>query len=218
MDELFQAGGQIHIDASNIPKEIIAAAKDAQKIANNNPITVSVNLTGLSENDIKQRIKNIKKQTEEITRITSSYDNYSKRNKGYSYALTRTEFLVEELDKIFDKYDTSDKGIEAARDFIAGFQATISSGLKLKDIDEEIKSVYQSLSNIDGFLDPKKISPFSEQLLQNNETIRIMEDTLKEMGKVSAQTSKESADTFSNSEKQKRSEVEKQLKLSNRKF
>ena len=213
MDELFQAGGQIHIDASNIPKEIIAAAKDAQKIANNNPITVSVNLTGLSENDIKQRIKNIKKQTEEIARITSSYDNYSKRNKGYSYALTQTEFLIEELDKIFDKYDTSDKGIDAARDFIAGFQATISSGLKLKDIDEEIKSVYQSLSNIDGFLDPKKISPFSEQLLQNNETIRIMEDTLKEMEKVSAQTLKESADTFSNSEKQKRSEVEKTTKV-----
>ena len=72
MEELFQAGGQIHIDASAIPKEIVSAAKEAQKTANRNPVKIAISA------DSAMMTKQIKKdQATLLKELQKAYDEYS---------------------------------------------------------------------------------------------------------------------------------------------
>ena len=99
MADLFKAGGQIHIDASAIPKEVIAAANEAQKTANNNPVKITITTDSkVIEKQLKKDQKTLFKELEDSYK---KYSDFKLDDKGFAKAIQMYVASGGELNKAF---------------------------------------------------------------------------------------------------------------------
>lgn len=201
MADLFKAGGQIRIDASKIPDDVKAAARETQRLLDNNQptMTVTVDFTGMSKNDIKESVNFYKKQIEELNNVSKKLN--AKKNSGIS----KNDLLREYLDNAsYDYEQLEHKGKEDAQKYLIAFQTAISHGLPVNKSGRENAKLYESLSDISGYLNPKDILPFNEQMSKTTAIIGAMEDKLSNVQK----EIEHSVEVFKDAEKQKQQAVE----------
>ena len=210
MSKLFETTGQIHIDASAIPKEVMAAAKNAQQTLDQNQpkMNIAVDFTGMSKQDIKETADYYRKQIDKIKDLSEHL-----KTKRKSSTLDVKDLLREYLDEAFYDYDSAEiKGKEAAQKYLMAFQAVISHGLPTNKSGRQNLALYESLSNIAGYLDPKEILPFQEQITKTTAVIELMEDKLVDASKGIKQTVETGAEVFEDAEKQKQQAVKETTK------
>ena len=161
MAELFQAGGQIHIDASTIPKEVMAAANKAQETANKNPVKISITTDStVMEKQLKKDQKTLFKE------LKDSYDKIGDGEIGakafaksvQTYVASGGE-LNNSFKEIAEYYETLKKElkgnfipidqIELFKDALSSLQKTTNnidfSNLdfsKLEKLNNALKKIY----------------------------------------------------------------------------
>ena len=201
MADLFEAGGKIHIDSSDIPKQVLEAAKGAQNVLDKNQptMTIAVDFTGMSKEEIKESTDFYKKQIAELNNLSKTLK--SKNKSG----LTPKDILREYLDNASYNYmQLKNKGKEDAQRYLAAFQAVVSHGLPANKSGRENFALYESLSGISGYLDPKDILPFQEQLAKATLLVDTMEDKLSNMAQEAKNVANIGAEAFEEAERRKR--------------
>ena len=174
MDELFQAGGQIHIDASTIPKEVVAAANEAQKTADKNSIKISITT------DSKVMEKQLKK--DQATLFKELKDSYDKIGDG---KIGSNAFA-----KSVQMYVASGGELSKAFEEIAGYYETLKKELKGNFIPldqiELFRDTLASLKKVGGSVDNSGIEELQKEVSEIKEDITSLKGRVESLEDVTA--------------------------------
>ena len=200
MQDLFKAGGQIHIDASKIPAEIIDAANKAQKTADHNPIKISITTDSkVVEKQLKKDQKTLFKELED------SYKKYFDGDIGEKKFAKSVQMYVASGGEIGEAFKDIATAYNDLKDYLKGdfipldkvelFKDSMSTVQKTVDGIDFSKLDFSKLEKLNNALKKIYTEGYLTAEISDEEFIAYVQDFEKQGGIFTADL-KEIKDTY----------------------